>query len=912
MKKIFVALAAFGLAACVQAQLTFTRAPSVRYGAGAWTLSFGVSDTTDVEVTIFKAADSSIVRRLAAGRLGGNPPPPFTANSLTQTITWDGRDDLGARVDSALPLLVRVRAGMSVSFDRSAGQIPYYFAKILAVAFNQADGKLYVMGNNNALGGYGTQNKNIAIRQYGENGEYARTVFPCPAGLDTGAISPWIYYKRPDRSYCALYQTYGLPAILLAGSWLMHAKLALPYTVDKKLAMFSTDTFFLIDTNSAMATGKFLMRPPLGAVHAVGPDGRTWYFSAGRDIYRYTPWTGERGVWRTFPPEDSIQSPAGLAFDDSGRIFVCDRGRERVWVYDTASWKALGSVPARSPRQVGVSPSGEEIYFLGGTTGYRIWKYRQWRSPVCVDSTAAFPAPLGEFPKLFMKPRAANPFLIAATAGETGNILVFQDNGGHFTLVKDFTVLSRDVRLKMAPSVIDRPAVDRRTETVYFTSNFAELYKVVDWNTCKVLQCSTAARLPLWGGEAAVSPDGYLYVRQGLTSGSYSGAVTKWTTEYYHMTAKYGATGGNIADADVYGRSGDNFFGEKGIAVSRENKVADIPIIEGTWASYNLRVIDPADPVASRAAQMTHGVIHPLADHGAYMGALNVPNNVGNVKFDFDGNIYISTSLTAPGHIMPPGYVMTPVSDYRDVTVGAVYKFPPSGGSFTRTSAVGALKAYPQGLSIFSGGAHEWGIGCACRSPRFDLDPWGRLFIPHGLVCEIAVVDNNGNSILKFGGYGNADSRGPGSLVPLPEIGFITPQAVAASDNFIYVADPNTPSLVRIRMDFALDNLRLPIISVESGQTGTKAPEMACWPNPVNPAGHVAVALSGGGRVDLEVFDLRGRLVRRIYTGDLSSGRHVFFWNGSDARGMPVSAGVYVYRLAAGNRRLTVKTVLAR
>lgn len=892
------------LAAAVQAQLTFTQSPAIQYGAGAWTITFAVSDTTDVEVTIVKASDSSIVRRLAAGKLGSNPPPPFTANSLSQTISWDGRDELGDTVDQGAALLVRVRAGMSVALDRVTGQTPYYYAKFLTTAFDPENGKLYVMGNNNALGGYNTNNKNIAIRQYNEDGTYAKTVFPCPSGRDTSEVSLWSFYMRPNLAYCPYYRVYGLPSLLLAGSWLMNTKAALPYSVENKLALFSTDTFFLVDTNGALETGKYVQRMPLAALYAFAPRSPNWYYSSALNIYRISPVTGERTIWHTFAAADSILAPGAMAFDDSGRVFICDRNRQGVFVFDTSSWTNLGYFPARTPKTIAVSPSGGNIYVLGGAGTYRVWKFRNWRAAVCVDSTAAVTPDAGETPKLFMKPRDSNAYFTITKLGLTGNVLVYRDDGDHLTLANDFSALSRDVRLGRLPSVIDRPVVDRRTETVYFFSNFTEMYKITDWALCRPVQCSLISRRPFYAGDAAISPDGYLYTRSGYNAASYSGPITKWTTDYYPAPVNYGTNITNVADSEVYGRSGDNFFGEKGIAVSRDDRVADIPIIYDTWASYNLRIIDPAMPSASRTAQLTHGVVHPLADHGAIWGnGINVPNNVGSVKFDFDGNIYISTSLTAPGHLMPPGYVMSPQADYRNVTVGGVYKFPPTGGSFTRTAAVGALTAYPQGISVFSGGMDMWGIGCACRSPRFDLDPWGRLYIPHGLGSEIAVADNNGNTILKFGGYGNADSR---------DIAFITPQAVAASDNFIYVADPNTPSLTRVKMDFALDNLPLPIISAEQADNALEPPRMTVWPNPGNPVTHVTVVLAKSGQTNLDVFDLRGRLVQRIHSGVLAAGSHAFTWNGRDTKGAQASAGVYVMRLSSAEGRTTVKAVLAR
>ena len=84
--------------------LTFTQNPSITYNASGqnWSISFGVSENTDVEVAIVRLSDSSIVRRLVAGKLGVNPPVPLQGGTLSQTITWDGTDDSGTLMPAGM------------------------------------------------------------------------------------------------------------------------------------------------------------------------------------------------------------------------------------------------------------------------------------------------------------------------------------------------------------------------------------------------------------------------------------------------------------------------------------------------------------------------------------------------------------------------------------------------------------------------------------------------------------------------------------------------------------------------------------------------------------------------------------------------------------------------------------------
>jgi len=70
-------------------------------------------------------------------------------------------------------------------------------------------------------------------------------------------------------------------------------------------------------------------------------------------------------------------------------------------------------------------------------------------------------------------------------------------------------------------------------------------------------------------------------------------------------------------------------------------------------------------------------------------------------------------------------------------------------------------------------------------------------------------------------------------------------------------------------------------------------------PNPFNPQTTVAFDLARGGRVQLGVYDLRGRLVRLLVDGELMAGRHTVRWDGRDQGGRGAASGVYLCRLEA-------------
>jgi hypothetical protein len=67
-----------------------------------------------------------------------------------------------------------------------------------------------------------------------------------------------------------------------------------------------------------------------------------------------------------------------------------------------------------------------------------------------------------------------------------------------------------------------------------------------------------------------------------------------------------------------------------------------------------------------------------------------------------------------------------------------------------------------------------------------------------------------------------------------------------------------------------------------------------------------------GMKVQLGLYDVTGRLLRRLVDEPLEAGRHVILWNGRDNGGTPVGSGVYFLRLEAGPRREHRRVVLLR
>jgi hypothetical protein len=79
------------------------------------------------------------------------------------------------------------------------------------------------------------------------------------------------------------------------------------------------------------------------------------------------------------------------------------------------------------------------------------------------------------------------------------------------------------------------------------------------------------------------------------------------------------------------------------------------------------------------------------------------------------------------------------------------------------------------------------------------------------------------------------------------------------------------------------------------------------YPNPFNPATTISFSLPSKSFVSLKVFDLIGREVASIVSGEMSAGNHTKQWN---ANNLP--SGVYFYRLQAGSFTETKRLMLLK
>jgi len=115
-------------------------------------------------------------------------------------------------------------------------------------------------------------------------------------------------------------------------------------------------------------------------------------------------------------------------------------------------------------------------------------------------------------------------------------------------------------------------------------------------------------------------------------------------------------------------------------------------------------------------------------------------------------------------------------------------------------------------------------------------------------------------------------------------------------------------------VDTLLTLIAGPVTTSSADAGGPAVPGIrAVAPNPFREGALLLVGASGSDPVAVDVFDLQGRLVRHLASGQpMSPGVHPIVWDGRADDGQDCPAGVYFVRAEMGGERFTARVVRVR
>lgn len=866
--KIFVAgwmtMAVGG--AAFAADVTFAAKPTAKKdGAGA-KIAFAVSAATDVEVAVV-GADGQVLRHLAAGVLGPNAPEPFKRDSLSQEVVWDGKDDAGKPAAGG-PFKVRVRAGLKPRLDKILGRNDNTLSGEICALTVNPEGEIFVLLADSYRG-------RAELRVLDRDGKYRRTIMPYAANTPEPQTEPVGHVKidgkrqplvfngqghcfyplvaglrgqtmawHPDGYLVAASSigsmcNHGPPRHLIA----FHPQGGAPEKVGFVGPLIRKPRGFLGGAGEGYARGMDRL--------AVSPDGQ-WiylvqcfrassYFEKGEwhhGVFRLKwtdkeigqPWLGKK---EPGAGDEEFNDPQGLAVDKEGRLFVCDRGNNRVKVH-SPDGKLLGKFEVPLPEQIAVHPATGDIYVLSKKPD-RV--YDVMKSPDPITSRILKFAPFQgggskevarvefqvkkQYAELMaLDPTASPPRLWAAISAGYGTqsaLTPITDEGASLKLG---TPAGEGGGLHFPFFLAADPARHR-----VVVMEFASGHSLIDLQTGK----RTGFKLP--GNDLALDRDGNIYLM-----GTY-GSDALLRVDPQGKPLPFPATGSNKLEVKFRGY-GPN-MGLRGHCIAPNGDLY-------VRRSPNHALVATVDVYAPDGTLKKAALVNGCGSGDSGIGV------------DNRGNIYLGMNLKPANELIPPDFAkVVPAAAWKYYRreprqppwsylyanpylfhMGSIFKFGPEGGqiygNYSPKSVPGgslAVDKAPADAVPYKSGYLGWDVkvagaqwrypgigiiphsfdgftgddGCECLQSQLDADPYGRVYAPSAFYSSVEMVDSAGNRIARIGAYGNADSAGPGSRVPEPEIAFAWPTECdyAEADGRLYVSDSVNRRVMVVRFDAA-------------------------------------------------------------------------------------------------------------
>ena len=752
-------------------------------------ITFEAAQPTDVELAVLDA-DDRVIRHLAAGVLGDEVAPPKPLQKgMRQSVEWDGCDDSGQRAVGGL-FTVRIRTGLRSRLGGLIGSAAALSGKVYGLATDD-NGNLYV-----GSGAVYSSAPVFSIKVFDSRGKYLRTILPMPANLTARQAAEFGAGRTVDghlkpSNYNALVpyvQDGGIVAFI--GNRVREGQIWLLNT-NGRICRIQADNGAAVAWDSAPKT----VTPSGGPMcWAVSPNGSSLYFTgwwnarekegtrddgvlwqvdpaSGKatelleiDASADSPWLTERNGWYHFKNWDRKNGLAalhGLAADQRGRLYVCDRVNQRLAVYDR-SGRLLGSTRVEWPDLVAFGKDEKSIYVVTRKVidGYKaINEFEVLKLDGAVGGNVVARIGLKGVNAPQMAVSATSPPVIwLSNVGTQGRKLVRIEDRGEKLVVTDEITIEADAGFV-------KLWADPLTDDVYVNNG---------WNRLTRYNGLTGESHKLAEGaiDMAIGPDRNLYMigRKG------------WKEPVYRCNLQlkpvpFTATGTPTAAKEIYGRYGMG-WSNKGLAVAADGRIFVRHMYE--WTKYHVLVFG-ADGNLEEHDRVAGGIVGP------------VDGQTGGLRVDRQGSIYLSMA----GH---PKDSKLKARRFE----GCVVKVAASGGglvaqqgsvpgmAFAHQFFEGAVAAYPHLAP------RQDPSGCVCKEARFDIDDFGRIYVPNVIDFCVRVYDNAGNLIHRFGRYGNADSTGKDGRQMDPAIRLGWPMSCGVNRHGrVYIADVLNHRIVR-------------------------------------------------------------------------------------------------------------------
>ena len=121
---------------------------------------------------------------------------------------------------------------------------------------------------------------------------------------------------------------------------------------------------------------------------------------------------------------------------------------------------------------------------------------------------------------------------------------------------------------------------------------------------------------------------------------------------------------------------------------------------------------------------------------------------------------------------------------------------------------------------------------------------------------------------------------------------------------------------VNVKLDVVMSFYETGLVNLDPSVNQSEIPSSFSlhqnYPNPFNPVTTLPYDLPENGLVNITIYDMLGNIINQLLNEAQNSGYKSIQWDATNYQGQPVSAGVYIYRIEAGDFRQTKKMILLK
>lgn len=183
----------------------------------------------------------------------------------------------------------------------------------------------------------------------------------------------------------------------------------------------------------------------------------------------------------------------------------------------------------------------------------------------------------------------------------------------------------------------------------------------------------------------------------------------------------------------------------------------------------------------------------------------------------------------------------------------------------------------------------------------------------------LKAVNVTSQTLFLNGAYNKANVDRQGEV----RFAFATTQPMKGHGNLFTVEFEVLPNTTGKTSSLILDNVELSnslsIIKIDGSVTvlPSKSVLLQNYPNPFNPETWIPFELASDSPVVIDIYDIKGRLVRRLDLGHKEGGcyldrRSAAYWDGRSQTGERVTSGLYFYTIKAGKFIATRRMVMVK